>query len=511
MIGVNFELKMDVTENSKLKRRIRALERENKRLKQDNEIDKIIQTVNKIHKALKPRYVRLDELVRNSGLQHIAQNIFQHLDLPTLSRCRQVSSSWKICIDNDKYWWKKLLKHKSFIWTGNGMDLPDLVETLNYICAKETLANMKLFGQLVLDYFLCLKKPQLWKGFRESASFDTPIHYAAHKNRLDIFDFLANIPVLPNLNIQNRYEYSDQLQGTLLGNACAENQTLVLEYFMNLKGAKKIDFNCKIEGYEEGDRGFSLFHEACKFGNIEVVKLFLKYADELNIDLNLRESTCVERWTPFMLTSSTEVLELLLNDKRIDVNATNDDGDTLLSYAFDYNNNDEEENVELIDCLLRSPRIDLNSGPLAHLQRTLLHRACQNKFHQRAEALLKAAIKRGFDVNQKDLRGLTAAHFAFGYNMMGFTGNLLEVTLPFTLTKFSPTIEVILKFTKELDIDLEATDDKGRTPLHYLARARSESLVKQFLEAARNEYGIELNVNAMDHDGKTPFSFDDDE
>ena len=149
LIGVNFELKMDVTENSKLKRRIRALERENKRLKQDNEIDKIIQTVNKIHKALKPRYVRLDELVRNSGLQHIAQNIFQHLDLPTLSRCRQVSSSWKICIDNDKYWWKKLLKHKSFIWTGNGMDLPDLVETLNYICAKETLANMKeLLGVL---------------------------------------------------------------------------------------------------------------------------------------------------------------------------------------------------------------------------------------------------------------------------------------------------------------------------------------------------------------------------
>ena len=93
---------------------------------------------------------------------------------------------------------------------------------------------------------------------------------------------------------------------------------------------------------------------------------------------------------------------------------------------------------------------------------------------------------------------------------MGFTGQLLEVTSPFTLTKFSPTIEVILKFTKELDIDLEATDDKGRTPLHYLARARSESLVKQFLEAARNEYGIELNVNAMDHDGKTPSSFDDD-
>ena len=48
---------------------------------------------------------------------------------------------------------------------------------------------------------------------------------------------------------------------------------------------------------------------------------------------------------------------------------------------------------------------------------------------------------------------------------------------------------------------------EGRTPLHYLARARSESLAKQILDAARNEYGIEFNLNALDHDGKTPFSF----
>ena len=51
LIWVNFELKMDDTENANLKRRIRALEKENKRLKQDNEIDEIIQTVNRVHQG----------------------------------------------------------------------------------------------------------------------------------------------------------------------------------------------------------------------------------------------------------------------------------------------------------------------------------------------------------------------------------------------------------------------------------------------------------------------------
>ena len=143
------------TENSDLKRKIKALERENKRLKKDNECDKIIQNINKVHQALKPRYVRLDELVLNPGLEHIALNIFQHLDLLTLSICRRVSSNWKKCIDNDKYWWKKVLKNLKDQMEDDDQPAasdPDFIETLNYICAQETLANMKLFGHPILDH-----------------------------------------------------------------------------------------------------------------------------------------------------------------------------------------------------------------------------------------------------------------------------------------------------------------------------------------------------------------------
>ena len=57
---------------------------------------------------------------------------------------------------------------------------------------------------------------------------------------------------------------------------------------------------------------------------------------------------------------------------------------------------------------------------------------------------------------------------------------------------------------KYLCIDFEVTDDEGRTPLHYMYRARSKKEVAQFLEAAKKEYNLEFNINALDHDRKTP-------
>ena len=52
---------------------------ENKRLKQENQCFEIRQSMQKLHEALKPRYVRLDELVNNNGLKHVALHIFKKL------------------------------------------------------------------------------------------------------------------------------------------------------------------------------------------------------------------------------------------------------------------------------------------------------------------------------------------------------------------------------------------------------------------------------------------------
>ena len=117
------------------------------------------------------------------------------------------------------------------------------------------------------------------------------------------------------------------------------------------------------------------------------------------------------------------------------------------------------------------------------------------------------ALERGgINVNQRDENGRTPTHFAFQHPT-GIYGILNTFQPPFSLRKFSATIEVILKYVQDLGIDLNAIDNVGKTPLHYLYSTRNKSLVSQFLEAAQNEYGITFDVNIADRYGRTPIQY----
>ena len=62
-----------------------------------------------------------------------------------------------------------------------------------------------------------------------------------------------------------------------------------------------------------------------------------------------------------------------------------------------------------------------------------------------------------------------------------------------------------LKAAKEYGIDLEAKDNKGKTPLHYLYEScDSSEEARYFLQVAKNNYNVELNVDAVDYKGRTP-------
>ena len=58
----------------------------------------------RLKQAMEQIIVRLNELVHNSGLKHIALQIFNELDPKSHGNCRLVSKEWKNCIDNDKLW-----------------------------------------------------------------------------------------------------------------------------------------------------------------------------------------------------------------------------------------------------------------------------------------------------------------------------------------------------------------------------------------------------------------------
>ena len=109
-------------------------------------------------------------------------------------------------------------------------------------------------------------------------------------------------------------------------------------------------------------------------------------------------------------------------------------------------------------------------------------------------------------MNQRDGKGLTPVHYAFGYLHadlnLPITYNPIEP--PFTLKKFSPMVEVFMKYAQDLSINFEATDDQGRTPLHYMFQARRKSEVLAFIEVAKHDYNIEFDLKVKDHTGLTP-------
>ena len=94
---------MEEKDVSILKRQISALQKENEDLKNENKRLKKENT--DIVKFLKETtsYVKLDELIHNPGLEHIAAQIFKYLDPKSLGQCRAVSKGWKSLIDNDEY------------------------------------------------------------------------------------------------------------------------------------------------------------------------------------------------------------------------------------------------------------------------------------------------------------------------------------------------------------------------------------------------------------------------
>ena len=251
----------------RLKREILAYEVKIKKMEKGNQCHDIMDSMEKLHESLKERHFRIEKFIQNPGLQHIALAIFKNLDPKSLGNCRVVSKEWKACIDQDKYWWNlQLVKCKEIIeiamtrnddplWNGYGFPgFPEFLKTMDHIYEKESMENLQLFAAFMSSYQVKITKIEYWY-------WETPLHFAADENRIDIFDMLVKSPHMNNMNVDSiqLQEGCKGLQRTLLGHACFNNQVDVVEFFMNLEGDKKVDFN-KMPFW-----GFSLFHCACLF------------------------------------------------------------------------------------------------------------------------------------------------------------------------------------------------------------------------------------------------------
>ena len=117
-----------------------------------------------------------------------------------------------------------------------------------------------------------------------------------------------------------------------------------------------------------------------------------------------------------------ELIQLFLDDERIEVNTIDESGFNLIfelyNFENEYDNPDQDQRLKCIETLFASPRIDLSH--VEYGTGLPLHLVCWNQHRisfaiPRAEAFLKAALNKDVDINARDSGLLTAAHFAFGY------------------------------------------------------------------------------------------------
>ena len=489
-----------------------------------------------VEQTSKPQFFRLDELVHNSGLKHIALQIFSELDPKSHVNCRMVSKGWKDCIDNDKCLMQKQLYQykcqlgerqkkfsKDFNVARKAASLKDFDEAIEHVYKKESLTNLKVFTMFMKDYFN-IKQPVRYAynylGERTEITHSnhqimTPLMFAAKQNRLDVLQMCADSPLkIMDMNVLD--EPSSTTYGTILGEMCKRNQAEVIEFYMNLKGSRRVDFN------KRGRMGYTLFGEACKSNHVQVVKLFLDRAEELDIELNFRTQRGM---TPIMYPRSKDVMQLLLNDERIDATATDNDGYNVLHHICQALVDDG--NRMFIPALAVEPEKEdqvgdttillLQSSKVPYIKdirgMTPLHHVCDNHTQngQRMVAVLDFIMKKeSIDVNEEDNAGRTAAHIVFksAFNSEPKLEDL-------TRNKVLPSkLSIILKYAKKMGINLEATDNNGKTPLHHLCGPNltpslrrssiAKAYIESFLDVAKTQYGIEFNLNATDNSGKTP-------
>ena len=379
-----------------------------KRLKRRHEA---LETDHEDDKRSKNSSVSFDDLVNNPVLHHVVVRIFKNLDSETLGRCRRVSKGWKSLIESDDRWWKLVLNvSRSNFYEITEEEIPkasfdmscmDFFDAVQYIEKNGTLDNLKLIAEFMMEYSRKILKKFKLKIFRKG--WDTPLHYAACQNRLDIFELFAGVPKMKNLNLVNC-----DTDATILHNACMKGQVEIVQFFLTLSEDKKTDFNRGYFGKRmdfESSFGTTMFNLAYKSGHVEVVKLFMKHAEEYKMDLYEPMDEARDRSENHLLrlleNKSTGVLKLILTDQRLDVNYTNwHDGQTALHHWFGKvaKTNGrlvlrikEEEIMAIIEALLECPRIDLAKGDeeaffvmgVRHFGKTALHIACKYKYPKR--------------------------------------------------------------------------------------------------------------------------------
>lgn len=211
-----------------------------------------------------------------------------------------------------------------------------------------------------------------------------------------------------------------------------------------------------------------------------------------------------ERGTDKLLVAATngnaQMVDILVEEKGINVNATDSRGQTALSRAA------ERGHKDVVQALLKSPRVDPEQKDKV-FNRTPLSWAAGNGHADIVNLLLRA----GSDVNSADSYGRTALWRAAAARQTEVCKELLkspniDVNIcdrygrtPLRSPAAVGHMEIVDLLSCRPDVDINVADrGNGQTPLHRACETGQLSVVKTLLRNPR------VNINSRDINGHTP-------
>ena len=215
---------------------------------------------------------------------------------------------------------------------------------------------------------------------------------------------------------------------------------------------------------------------------IEIIKLLLK-----NTDVNINRQYGAQGNTPLIEASRfglTEVAEMLLNYRGIDINKQNNDGKTALMMACV--NYSYHQDITFFDLLLNHPNIDINKKDNnGRTALALLFKLGKSTLYSEwYVAIIKLFLNhKELDINIQNNEGETI---------------LMELSKDDSV---DPKIEIVELLLSHKSIDVNKKNNVGYTALMLLIRNRNR--IFQIMTARMLLGHKKLNINEQDNEGFT--------
>lgn len=327
---------------------------------------------------------------------------------------------------------------------------------------------------LLVDVAITCRHLSIFKIFInkfENNELSRALYIAASKDRIDIMRYLIS-------------EKKILLESKLI-NICARNASnRILDYLLSDKMISKIKIN--------QDEKNSILHEAIRSGNINTLKMLLKGNKKLNLDVNAKNHA---GYTALHIAVELNRIEMVkyLKDKAADVNEVNNNMRTPLHLAA------LSGNVSLFDTLLRCNRIKIDVQDAEGF--SVLHFAALLGLESVVMKLLEKSRKEKITIVDLVTNGLkfTALHCAVDCGSERIAKLLIQEckdinkkdkygysVLHLAAMKGNPVVFECL--CGRSDLDLNAKDNNGMTPLHIALNFRNVDIAMGLIQRR-----VELN------------------